>query len=172
MVAFDDSKQKLTLGISKKVIERAKAAGINISAITEELLTAVTYQPSQGNTRDDVVKAYEALFKAIDPVLIQYGEPPVEVGKALRIKEDGSLDERPIAYSTYAGLYSDPEGDEKDIRLYEVANKLSSLYKPTKLLNNLILTLIESAEENREKIRELEMALRFVKALSDGEKEK
>ncbi|HEY7082586.1 MAG TPA: hypothetical protein VH500_23085, partial [Nitrososphaeraceae archaeon] len=107
---------------------------------------------------------------AIHPVLIPYGEPPVEVGKALRRKEDGSIDERPIAYSTYAGLYSEPEGDEEDIRRYKVTNELGSLYKPTKILNNLILTLIESAEQNKEKMKELEMALRLVKALSDGDK--
>src|SRR5918911_1170349 len=74
-----EERQKLTLGLNKSVIERAKAAGINISAITEHLLRAITYDPN-GNTKDDVIRAYEALFNAIRPLLIQY-DTRIDVGK-------------------------------------------------------------------------------------------
>jgi post-segregation antitoxin (ccd killing protein) len=43
-------KQKLTLGIESGIIDKAKAAGINISAITEHLLRSITYDP-KGDTR-------------------------------------------------------------------------------------------------------------------------
>jgi Post-segregation antitoxin CcdA len=49
-------KQKLTLGIDRGIIDRAKAAGINISAITEHLLRSITYDP-KGDTTETVVKA-------------------------------------------------------------------------------------------------------------------
>jgi hypothetical protein len=67
-----DQKQKLTLGLSRDVIERAKAAGINISSITEQLLNAITYEPTSAVTYDDLVKAYEALFEAMTHILQQY----------------------------------------------------------------------------------------------------
>ena len=40
----DQRKHKLTLGLSKEVIDKAKAAGINISRLTENLLIVPTYQ--------------------------------------------------------------------------------------------------------------------------------
>jgi hypothetical protein len=52
-------KQRLTFDIiNKNVIQRAKAAGINVSAVTEYLLKAITHQPDNGNTRDDLVRVY------------------------------------------------------------------------------------------------------------------
>src|SRR5215207_5361644 len=65
-------KSKLTLSLNKDVIQRAKAAGINISEITEKLLTAVTLTPS-GNSYYDVVEAYMAFYESIKSVLGKYG---------------------------------------------------------------------------------------------------
>src|ERR671931_580980 len=72
-------KQKLTLGVDKEVIERAKATGINISAITEELLKSVTYEPKDKGERD-VMIAYENLFKFMEPLVRKY-DLEVEVGR-------------------------------------------------------------------------------------------
>ena len=41
------------------------------------------------------------------------------------------------------------------------------LYEPNVILQNLILAVSEGAKKNREKVRELDFALRLVKALSD-----
>lgn len=64
-------KQKLTLGIERGIIDKAKAAGINISAITEHLLRSITYDP-KGDTTEDVANAYQALFNATWPLLDKY----------------------------------------------------------------------------------------------------
>gem|GEM_PF-4933975 len=40
-------------GLSKGIIQKAKSAGINISSITEHVLTAMMYDP-EGNSRKDV----------------------------------------------------------------------------------------------------------------------
>jgi hypothetical protein len=64
-------KQKLTLGIERGIIDRAKAAGINISAITEHLLRSITYDP-KGDTTEHVANAYQALFNATWPHLDKY----------------------------------------------------------------------------------------------------
>ena len=80
-------KQKLTIGLSKEVIEKAKAARINISAITEQILRAYTYEPS-GYTKDDLIEAYGEFFKSIQPVLDKYAAG-VKVGQHTNFSEDG-----------------------------------------------------------------------------------
>jgi hypothetical protein len=49
-----------------------------------------------------------------------------------------------------------------------VAQVLDDLYNPTKILENVIVALIQASEQNREKVRELRLALRFVNAMFDG----
>ena len=48
---------------------------------------------------------------------------------------------------------------------------LDYLYEPMKILENAIAVLTELAEANKEKIAELKVALRLIKALSDDEEE-
>jgi uncharacterized protein (DUF4415 family) len=161
-----DQKQKLTLGISKDVIERAKVAGVNISAVTEYLLRAITYQPRNGNTDDDVANAYSALLGAAADILDQYNTS-FEIGRLERyvdVNGQRVLIKRPLQYYPPAGIIDD------DYREYEIQSVLDCLYEPHMLLQNLISALLKSAERNKEKIRELEFALRFVKVLSDDSK--
>ncbi len=40
------------------------------------------------------------------------------------------------------------------------------LYPPDKIIQNLISVLIDAAEQNKEKVRQLEFALRFVRTIS------
>jgi hypothetical protein len=158
-----EPKQKLTLGVNRTVIERAKAAGINISAITEELLTAITYKPNEGNSFYDLVAAYEALFDQIGRIILDYQGSALEVGV---IHNKFTNPERsPILFHPYGGFQCIMESGDREMKL-EVA--ISSLYTPSKILSNLISDLIEAAESNKKRIMELEMALKFVKILADN----
>jgi hypothetical protein len=47
--------------------------------------------------------------------------------------------------------------------------ELEALYRPKIILENLISALLGTAEKNKENIKELELGIRFVKALSDIE---
>lgn len=165
-----EQKQKLTLGLSRTIIEKAKAAGINISAATEQLLLAITYEPN-GNTKDDVVKAYEVLFNGIRPLLIKY-DTRIIVGRCISYT-DSDLTEV-SSYDTIcleeAGLiYYDESSDPKIAwpNSTSVSKVLPYLFKPFKILENLVLELTRAAEINRDKIKELNLALRFVRALSE-----
>ena len=91
-VQSKEQKQKLTLTVDRDVIEKAKAEGINISAITEQLLRAVTYQPNDGNTIDDVHKAYSALFSEVQTILKQYCTS-IMVGDGYDADEEGNLED-------------------------------------------------------------------------------
>ena len=159
-------KQKLTLGIDRGIIDRAKVAGINISAITEHLLRSITYDP-KGDTTETVVKAYQALFDAMWPLLDKY-DTTVEVGRdidhnaVLKIFLDPDLSKS--VFLKYISL----AGEGRRPSLFPLHEELVSyLYEPNVILQNLILAVSEGAKKNREKVRELDFALRLVKALSD-----
>jgi post-segregation antitoxin (ccd killing protein) len=158
-----EPKQKLTLGVNRTVIERAKDAGINISAITEELLTAITYKPNEGNYFYDVVAAYEALFDQIGRIILDYQSSSLEIGFT-RNKLTGP-EGSPILFHPYGGFMYTTENGENLYRLEEV---IDHLYTPSKILSNLISDLIEAAEANKKRVMELETALKFVKILADN----
>lgn len=159
-------KQKLTLGIDKDVIERAKVAGINISAMTEELLKSVTHE-AKGKTKDDIIKAYEELFESMGPLIIKY-DIRVEVGKICKeaplfLEVEGLLEKygrnKRSPMLLYAGGAPDPNYS------YCIKNIVHRLYTPKTILENLVLELVGKAERNEWKIRELKLAKRFVEVL-------
>lgn len=152
-------KSKLTLSLNKDVIQRAKAAGINISEITEKMLTAVTLTPA-GNTIKDVVEAYMTFFESIKKTLSKYGgEVTLERRNniAIRLNDEGLFRD---TYDKDGHTFGrEPIYDEEIVLYY--------LGSPIKLLDKVIKVLIESAERNRENIAELQFALKLVKALSE-----
>jgi hypothetical protein len=155
----ESTKQKLTLGIDKNVIERAKVAGINISAITEQVLKAKTYNDE--STRDDVVRAYQTLFEMAQSCMSKYGGSDFQICVGEKQLTKVLLD------SEY-GLLLVNDHDMIDDNS-SVDRVLELLYDPLKILENLIVSLTRRAEENKEKLAELKFALRLVKGLSDDE---
>jgi hypothetical protein len=159
----EKEKARVNLGIDKNVLERAKAAGINISAATEGLLKALTYSP-RGNTVEDVIQAQERLLHSIQQVLKKYNAT-LEVGRITE-GEEGLLDYYGGKIVLVRSLLL-VENPVKDIATPLPISKIwEYLYPTEKIIESLILTLIEASEKNREKVRQLEFALRFVKALS------
>jgi post-segregation antitoxin (ccd killing protein) len=167
-------KQKVTLDtINKNVIQRAKAAGINVSAVTEYLLNAITHQSNNGNTRDDLVRVYEVLFCNAWSLLAKYdqiGGYDIDVGEygydaEKRLK-------KVICFDTLMGLsicYEDHGNPiEADIPVDRV---LDVLYEPMKIIENIIISLTYAAETNKQRLDQLKSALQLVKTLSDEEEE-
>jgi hypothetical protein len=167
-------KQKLTLDIiNENVIQRAKAAGINVSAVAEYLLNAITHQPNYGNTRDDLVRVYEVLFSNAWSLLAKYdqmGGYDIDVGE-YGYDAEKQL-KKVICFDTLMGLsicYEDHGNPiEADIPVDRVLN---GLYEPTKIIENIIISLTYAAETNKEKLADLKSALQLVKDLSNEEEE-
>lgn len=160
----NEQKQKLTLGISKDVIEKAKAENINISAITEQLLKAITYDP-KGNTREDVAKAYEVFFQAIRKILHRYSAN-VEVGEHAIIDSSGSLERFVPIMLNRDELYVDLEGEYPRV---SISDQVEYFYSPKQILENLIPALVKAAQRNKERLKEFEMAQKFLQVLPDNE---
>ena len=172
-------------GIDKDVIEKAKAAGINVSSIMEKFLKTMNYElknddnnddDDNGNTRHDVARAYEALFHEAWRVLCEYdqrGNFDVVVGKWQYDWEKKM--KTIICFNSRRGLaicYDDDPWtpiQEPDVPVDKV---LEGLYSLDKILENLLVALTHAAEANKARITRLKFVKQLVKTLSDKEEKK
>jgi Post-segregation antitoxin CcdA len=172
-ISKESTKQKLTLGIDKNVIEKAKAAGINISAHTENLLKTMTYEPKNddnGNTRHDVARAYDALFREAWLLLSKYeqiGSFDVKVGNWQYDweKKTSTI----ICFNSHMGLaicYDVPGRpiQEPDISVERVLEAIDE-YGLEKILENLLVALTHAAETNKLIITEIKFASQVLNKL-------
>lgn len=146
--------------------EKPKPINITISEITEQFLKIITYQINKWDTRIDKVRAYEELLNSILFFLMKYSETEfqIEVGEILRLKKIR------LHSNMWLSLWdvNYPNKVEPDVSVEAV---LDYLYEPMKILENAIAVLTELAGANKEKIAELKVAQRLIKALSNPEEE-
>jgi post-segregation antitoxin (ccd killing protein) len=172
----DILEHNVTLGIDKDVIEKAKAAGINISSIAENLLKTMTYElkndedNNNGNTRHDVARAYEALFREAWLLLSKYeqiGSYDVKVGNWQYDweKKTSTI----ICFNSHMGLaicYDVPGRpiQEPDISVEKVLEAINE-YGLEKILENLLVALTHAAETNKLIITEIKFASQVLNKL-------
>jgi hypothetical protein len=166
-------KHKLTLTVSRDVIIKAREAGVNISDITEKLLTVIAFKPSDGYTILAVQRAYQAVFEVVIDLLMLYGAEYFEVGRHPRVVDyEGKIHlHLPIYFGQYIGFHTWIEGSNDPIQ-YELHEIQLYLHPIMQILENLIQSLAEAAEENKEKISELRFALRLVETLSQDKEDR
>jgi hypothetical protein len=114
-----------------------------------------------GNTRADVVKAYRALFDSTATLLDKY---------SLWVEVGDSEEEYEKIFLAKGWVPADLWRKDKESKIYHDCNVddiLELLYEPKIILQNLVFALLEKAEKNKKKIKELQLVMRFVKALSD-----
>ena len=166
----------VTDGIDKNVIEKAKTAGINISSIAENLLKTMTYElkndedNNNGNTRHDVARAYEALFREAWLLLSKYeqiGSFDVKVGNWQYDweKKTSTI----ICFNSHMGLaicYDVPGRpiQEPDISVERVLEAINE-YGLEKILENLLVALTHAAETNKLIITEIKFASQVLNKL-------
>ncbi len=161
---YNKPKQKLTLSLSKKTVERAKSRNINISALTEILLNTLTYSPINPIEEKKVIEYYEALFDNICQLLKNYSVK-VETGLQLHgVSENDSESVGSPILLDASGLILLTNHSPQKVSVPQV---LTDLYNPKKILGNVIMAIIQGSEKNKHKVRELELALRLVNAMLD-----
>jgi hypothetical protein len=151
------NKQKLTLAINSDVIEQAKSAGINISSMTERLLQSYVID-RETSTKDDVVRAYEYFFDTLKTILQKY-DAIVQVGENVR---DNSADYKVFLDANGLYLMENAQARKIPIPIKEVLNYL---YAPHHIIERLIFVALDSAESNKKKIIELNLALRLLNVI-------
>jgi hypothetical protein len=147
--------EKDSLGLTRDLVERATRAGVNVPVVAEKLRGAITCRTNKGNTTTEILCMYDTLFGIMKPIMLEYGsyDTMVHVG-------DDETDQRLVL-------------DQSGVRTGQTAIKMAVrqvfvfLYQPGRIIHNFMTTIIEAAEGNRNKIEDLENALRSVKTVSD-----
>lgn len=159
----ESRKQKLTLSVDSDVVEKAKKLGLNMSEITERILTTYTFEPKKAEN-ETVYQKYQEFFDMIVPVLKKYD---IWLGIARQILYDESQDpatEESFTLSPDGNIFGDgPNRQVKD--LHEIY--ISSFYSPNKILISLIDAMANVAEQNKQRLKDLEFARRIVEAITD-----
>ena len=177
----ETKKQKLTLAIDKSVIQKAKSEGINISNLTEEILSAVTSNISE-HDQNSLVKMYESFFNALKPYLKKYGIS-VKVGNThgffskMRMPIPITLDHNGLSYQHYPKddmtasmmTLSILSKNEPGFITPPVVDVLNKLHDPTEILKRFLESIIEASKKNKEKIQQFKFALGMVKTLYEGD---
>jgi len=160
-------KEKLTLSVDKEVVEKAKRLGINISDITEKVLTGYTSaEKPEGNIHD----AYKQLFDSILPLLKEF-DCRVKIAESW-FCFDEEEEERMLQDETYltqngtffTEAFVPPENYYiNDIKKIPTGEFLT----PEKILSNLVNEMAKSQEKRKEKMDEILMAKRIIDAMSE-----
>ena len=161
------------ISFTRTLYKEPKQPGINVSAVTEYLLNAITHKSNNGNTRDDLVRVYEVLFSNSRSLLAKYdqmGGYDIDVGEYGYDSEKRL--KKVICFDTLMGLsicYEDHGNPiEADIPVDRV---LDVLYELNKIIENIIISLTYAAETNKDKLADLKSALQLVKTFSNEEQE-
>lgn len=149
-------KQKLTLSVDREFVEKAKTLGVNISDIAEMALKHVSEtQTGKIVTKDQVNAGYKKLFDAMLPWLNKFGAS-VEVGH--QYLDDHNRETVALC----------PNGEFWGDVFEDTVNFESIDFLPANdILPKFIDVLIAASERNKEKLKELEIARRFIEALTD-----
>jgi hypothetical protein len=157
-------KQKLTLSVDREVVDKAKNLGINISEITEKVLTGYT---SAEKPDGSLHEAYKKLFDSILPLLKEF-ECDVQIATSWDYFNDGTPVPIGEVHLTSDGSFlvedfpSSQQYYSYDIKKINADEFLS----PKKILSNLVNELARSQETRKAKMDEILMAKRIVEAMS------
>jgi len=166
-MAFIDEKKKLTLSVSSATVEKAKKLGLNISDITEKILSHYTFEHDIADD-DAFLGEYRALFKTILPLIRKYNISlkvgDVDLGQGA--SQDFYLEPNGVVKSFLADNYDDPlfvaKIDELGI------DAVRQMFKPVRILEGLISQLESEVENQKETTRELKMVRKIIEAMNES----
>jgi hypothetical protein len=151
--------------LSNDIVKRAKSYGINVSKITQEILTAVkNVQGSEEGvcTDVDVEQKKRVLIEKIHQVMEKYGidGTNIEVGSYLDPYVLNVYIEVRSMLSPYYNLYEhyrNGRGAPNELDAYCLYN----MHHAKRILYNLIAKLVEVTEKNQAQIQGIESAFDF-----------
>ena len=162
----DKEKVEREVDIDKKVLGKAGNLGIDVPGIKEIVIKDIIYTPT-GHLEYDIVDAQEEFLESIRATIKRPNAQYVEIGQVTKPNSPG--------LRHYAGgkiiLYHDtlmvlnPDPRMSSSKAFSLSDIWQNLYPPAKIIENLLLVLIEAAEQNKKKIRELQVASELVKGI-------
>lgn len=158
-------KQKLTLSVDKEIVEKAKKLGINISEITEKVLTGYT---SAEKPDGSIHEAYKQLFDSILPLLKEF-DCRVKVAQSwFDIDEEQQVPEDETYLTQHGTFFVQAFIEPENYNISDIKRiPPEEFLTPDKILSNLVNELARSQEKRKEKMDEIMMAKRIIDAMSE-----
>ncbi|MCZ7394572.1 MAG: type II toxin-antitoxin system CcdA family antitoxin [Candidatus Methanoperedens sp.] len=166
---MQSEKKKLTLSINSEVIEKAKKLGLNLSEITEKALKISSLSPDDNIvTPDKLREVYIDVLKKISEILKKWNAR-LEIGSqddlavytdSLGKKSYHNTNSKYILSPYLVELWSENNpSDEPDIIWFFDDEKLpvTRFYNPEKIIINLVDTLYNKANKNKEVLDKLQV---------------
>lgn len=165
------TKEKLTLSVDEKVIEKAKSLGINISEFTEMVLRGYTSAEKPVGSIHD---AYKDMFDSIQPLLKEF-DCKVKVAESCLETGDPEGETVLVGIEDESFLTGDGSFFIKNYVTREnyYINDIKRIpsqefLAPKQILANLVDELVKSQENRNAKMDEILMAKRIVDAMSES----
>jgi hypothetical protein len=165
---MSEGKQKLTLSVDTRIVERAKELGINISELTEQVLRGYAFDPSDLDEKA-LRERYLAFYRTMDPLLSKYGASVV-VGDMIATPEakDKSF-EGEVRYCGKWGFSTDFLEDCVELEHLESGDYSVGLRDPAHVLASFVEEIRQAKERRKEQVGNLLLAARIVEAISDAD---
>ena len=169
MVKEPSKKQKLTLSVDSEIVEKARKLDINISDITEKVLSAFTSSLKNVN-KEELYKRYQELFNMMLPLLKKFrvntriGNIQIEDAGGIdpNFPEDGNI---PMIFDIYLEPHGGFTSDGPEIKNIEDISP-EDFDTPQDIVDNFISSIQEGVDYGKEQFKEIEMAQTIIDALT------
>ena len=166
-------KKKLTLSVESDIIQKAKDLGLNLSEIMENALRISSMDNEEKSvTKEKLIQAYKKVFLEMVPILKKWDLHIPIGGYYDYTKEMGNIQFIYYLSANELYLWSDFV-DQEPLNTWKLTDNdlpIEHFYEPEKIIKSLIDKLHKVAEENKIKMKKLEVITNILK-LSGLEKE-
>ncbi|MFH1425187.1 MAG: type II toxin-antitoxin system CcdA family antitoxin [archaeon] len=158
-------KSNLTLRINEEVLNKARKLGLNLSSLTEDILKAESHiKDSDLITPSKLREAYRKVFLKILKITKEWSVY-VKIGGYLEEIKFKDSKGKMSSYPMHLNIYLSPEGkielcgEEETLTQWNLQEEwpVNNLTEPEQIIKNLIDIIYTVAEQNRDKIRKIEL---------------
>ena len=162
------NRKKLTLSVDSDVIKKAKELGLNLSEITESALKITSFgeEKEKLTTTEKLVEAYRKVFQTMTPILAKWNAA-IKIGEHL---EYGNKEKQYLHtyeyYLTETDIYLWTDIADEAINWWKLDDKklpVYYFYDPERIIKELIDKLYKIAEDNKTKVKKLEVVTNLLK---------
>ena len=142
----------------QKIQTAVRDKRIKVSEIVEPISNALSNVADGDNSRERLRRKLDALSNSVSQVLKSYDIPSMNIGHSLDMINPESLEIR------QEGLYKNHEDDS--VRVENILDVLWMLDPVDEILLNLVNKIIEEIDPDLKKIKEIGLALEWIKGIA------
>ena len=161
-------RKKLTLSVNSEVIKKAKELGLNLSEITESALKITSFgeEKEKLTTTEKLVEAYTKVFQTMIPILKKW-KTSVKIGEYHEyVDKEQNYIEIFQYYLTEKEIFLWADFIDKTLGRWQLGDKnipIHNFYDPERIIKELIDQLYKISENNKTKVKKLEVVTNLLK---------